>query len=134
MSALGQKQTYAAHNGMSALPPIATSIAFFGMSGLGRDALPRQGESHRAPTNHGLRREKDRAYAPLRMPIMGSSDSSIPSVSWPGRNSNFFSAAALLGTTLSIVKTPRSATFRSFGQGFVGSFVGSPAAASCALR
>jgi hypothetical protein len=27
MSALGQKQTYAPHNGMSALPPIATTKA-----------------------------------------------------------------------------------------------------------
>src|SRR5262245_33132382 len=36
MSALGQKRTYAAQNGMSALPPIATSIAFFGMSALGQ--------------------------------------------------------------------------------------------------
>jgi hypothetical protein len=27
MSALGQKQTYAPHNGMSALPPIATAKA-----------------------------------------------------------------------------------------------------------
>jgi hypothetical protein len=34
MSALGQKQTFAAQKGMSALPPIATSIAFFGMSAL----------------------------------------------------------------------------------------------------
>src|SRR5262249_32905261 len=34
MSALGQKQTYAVQHGMSALPPIATSIAFFGMSAL----------------------------------------------------------------------------------------------------
>jgi len=34
MSALGQKQTFAVHNGMSALPPMATSIAFFGMSAL----------------------------------------------------------------------------------------------------
>src|SRR5262249_22201122 len=33
MSALGQKQTYAAQYGMSALPPKATSIAFFGISG-----------------------------------------------------------------------------------------------------
>jgi len=30
MSALGQKRTYAVQNGMSALPPIATSIASFG--------------------------------------------------------------------------------------------------------
>jgi hypothetical protein len=30
MSALGQKQTYAAQNGMSALPPIATAKADFG--------------------------------------------------------------------------------------------------------
>src|SRR5262245_54420922 len=36
MSALGQKQTYAVQNGMSVLPPIATSIAFFGMSALGQ--------------------------------------------------------------------------------------------------
>jgi hypothetical protein len=35
MSALGQKRTYAVQNGMSALPPIATSIAFFGKSALG---------------------------------------------------------------------------------------------------
>src|SRR5262245_47226415 len=35
MSALGQKQTFAVQDGMSALPPIATSIAFFGMSALG---------------------------------------------------------------------------------------------------
>jgi hypothetical protein len=32
MSALGQKQTCAVHQPMSALPPIATLIAFFGMS------------------------------------------------------------------------------------------------------
>ena len=32
MSALGQKQTCALQNGMSALPPIATSIAYFGMA------------------------------------------------------------------------------------------------------
>jgi hypothetical protein len=36
MSALGQKQTYAVHKAMSALPPIATSIAYFGMSALGQ--------------------------------------------------------------------------------------------------
>jgi hypothetical protein len=30
MSALGQKQTFAVQKGMSALPPIATSIAHFG--------------------------------------------------------------------------------------------------------
>src|SRR5262249_54813237 len=36
MSALGHKQTCAVQNGMSALPPIATSIAFFGMSALGQ--------------------------------------------------------------------------------------------------
>src|SRR5262249_5309097 len=34
MSALGQKQTYAPQKAMSALPPIATSIAFFGVSPL----------------------------------------------------------------------------------------------------
>src|SRR5262249_22636032 len=36
MSALGQKQTFALHQPMSALPPIATSIAFFGMSAMGQ--------------------------------------------------------------------------------------------------
>jgi hypothetical protein len=36
MSALGQKRTCAVQKDMSALPPIATSIAFFGMSALGR--------------------------------------------------------------------------------------------------
>ena len=36
MSALGQKQTYAVHQPMSALPPIATSIAFFSMCALGQ--------------------------------------------------------------------------------------------------
>ena len=36
MSALGQKQTIALQKGMSALPPIATSIAFFDMSALGQ--------------------------------------------------------------------------------------------------
>jgi hypothetical protein len=36
MTALGQKQTFALHQPMSALPPIATSIAFFGMSALGQ--------------------------------------------------------------------------------------------------
>jgi hypothetical protein len=36
MSALGQKQTFALQNVMSALPPIATSIAFFGVSALGQ--------------------------------------------------------------------------------------------------
>jgi len=34
VSALGHKQTYAVQNGMSALPPIATLIAFFSMSAL----------------------------------------------------------------------------------------------------
>ena len=32
MSALGQKQTFAVQKGMSALPPIATLIAHFGVS------------------------------------------------------------------------------------------------------
>jgi|GEM_PF-4888533 hypothetical protein len=36
MSALGQKPTYALQQAMSALPPIATSIAIFGMSALGQ--------------------------------------------------------------------------------------------------
>jgi hypothetical protein len=38
MSALGQKRTCAAHKLISALPPIATLIAFFGMSVLGQKA------------------------------------------------------------------------------------------------
>ena len=33
-SALGQKQTFAVHQPMSALPPIATLIAYFGMSAM----------------------------------------------------------------------------------------------------
>src|SRR5215510_15671498 len=40
MSALGQKRTCALHQRMSALPPIATSIAFFGMSALGQKRTP----------------------------------------------------------------------------------------------
>jgi hypothetical protein len=36
MSALGQKPTYAPQKAMSALPPIATLIASFGMSALGQ--------------------------------------------------------------------------------------------------
>jgi hypothetical protein len=36
MSALGQKQTYAVQKGVSALPPIATLIAYFGMSARGQ--------------------------------------------------------------------------------------------------
>jgi len=36
MSALGQKPTYALQQAMSALHPIATSIAFFGISALGQ--------------------------------------------------------------------------------------------------
>jgi hypothetical protein len=35
---------------------------------------------------------------------------------------------------LSMVKTPSSTSLRLFGQGIVGSFVESPAVASCALR
>jgi len=35
-SALGQKQTCAVHYTMSALPPIATLIAHFGMSAMGQ--------------------------------------------------------------------------------------------------
>src|SRR5262249_5756598 len=97
---------------------------------------PESGQSNllRAVQDHGLRRENDKAYAPSRMSIKGSSDSSIPSVSWPSRKSNFFSASALSGTTLSTVKTPSSATLRSSGQATDGSLVESPAAASCAFR
>jgi hypothetical protein len=36
MSALGHKRTFALQNLMSALPPIATSIAFLGMSAKGQ--------------------------------------------------------------------------------------------------
>jgi hypothetical protein len=61
-------------------------------------SISRSARNPRIPrtTNYGLRRENDSAYAPFRMSIKGSSDSAIPSVSWPGRNSNFFSASALL--------------------------------------
>jgi hypothetical protein len=42
MSALDQKQTCAVQKVMSALPPIATSIAFFGMSALGQKRTSEQ--------------------------------------------------------------------------------------------
>ena len=82
----------------------------------------------------GLRRENDTAYAPLRTSISGSSDGSIPSMSWPGRNTNVFCASALLATALSIVSVPRSTTLRSSGHGYGGSLGELPGAASCALR
>src|SRR5262245_20600625 len=41
MSTLGHKQTYALHQPMSALPPIATSIAFIGISALGKKRTSR---------------------------------------------------------------------------------------------
>src|SRR5262249_2475346 len=41
VSALGQKQTFAVQKCMSALPPIATSIAFFGMFALGQKRTSR---------------------------------------------------------------------------------------------
>src|SRR6516225_6671793 len=120
--------TAASSNSASILKAIASCLAA---------SIPTPGQPAiraLATTNYGLRRENERAYAPFRMSIKGSSDSSIPSVSWPGRNSNFFSTSALLGTALSIVNTPSSTTLRSFGQGVVGSFVESSTPASCALR
>jgi hypothetical protein len=39
MSALGQKPTFAPQQVMSALPPIATSIAIFGMSAIHRSMI-----------------------------------------------------------------------------------------------
>jgi hypothetical protein len=39
MSALGQKQTCAPQQAMSALAPIATSIAFFGMSAWAKSGI-----------------------------------------------------------------------------------------------
>ena len=47
--------------------------------------LPESEQSNllRAVQDHGLRQENDKAYAPSRRSIKGSSDSSIPSVSWP---------------------------------------------------
>jgi hypothetical protein len=42
MPALGHKQTFAMHQVMSALPPIATLIAFFGISDLGHKRTPGQ--------------------------------------------------------------------------------------------
>ena len=44
MSALGQTQTFAAQNGMSALPPISTSIAF----------LPKAFQEEKPDTLHGV--------------------------------------------------------------------------------
>src|SRR5262245_17405487 len=46
MSALGQKQTFALHPPMSALPPIATLIAFFGVSPLGQKRTFRHSLDH----------------------------------------------------------------------------------------
>jgi hypothetical protein len=43
MSALGHKQTFALQNVMSALPPIATLIAYFGM--LAKDHKPTKSPS-----------------------------------------------------------------------------------------
>jgi hypothetical protein len=45
MSALGQKQTFTVQKGMSALPPIATLIAHFGMSAMGQKRTFRAGAS-----------------------------------------------------------------------------------------
>ena len=46
MSALGQKQTYAVQNGMSALPPIATSIAYLGMGVLKLGGVGASSDQH----------------------------------------------------------------------------------------
>jgi len=52
MSALGQKRTCALQNIMFALPPIATSIAFFGMSsGLSFHSLDRSGNKRQFDLN-----------------------------------------------------------------------------------
>jgi hypothetical protein len=56
----------------------------------------------------GLRRENETAYAALRTSISGSSDCSIPSVSWPGRKNNVFWTFALFATVRSIVSAPSS--------------------------
>src|SRR5262245_40763427 len=59
MSALGQKQTCTLHQPMSALPPIATSTAFFGMSALGQKrthAAQQRGSLFDHFVGHHLRR------------------------------------------------------------------------------
>src|SRR5262245_2874799 len=51
MSALGHKRTYAVHQPMSALPPIATSIAQFGMLGHKRSFDDLIGSQEKRPWN-----------------------------------------------------------------------------------
>src|SRR5262249_21203143 len=57
MSALGQKQTFAVQKGMSALPPITTSIAFFGMSALGQKRTFRHSLDYRVSKGQKLIRD-----------------------------------------------------------------------------
>src|SRR5262249_14263468 len=59
MSAKGQKQTCAVQKGMSALPPIATSIAVFGMSALGQNRT--FGQARITPAPQIRRRTQPRA-------------------------------------------------------------------------
>jgi hypothetical protein len=58
MSALGQKRTFAPQKVMSAVPPIATLIAFFGMSGLDHKRT-----SHRL-FDHSSARSAGKAWLP----------------------------------------------------------------------
>ena len=55
--------------------------AIWTLSGIAPRFSERTPSACSSPTDHGLRRENDRAYAPFRTSIKGSSDSSIPSVS-----------------------------------------------------
>ena len=84
MSALGQKRTYAVQNAMSALPPIATSIALFGMSALSQKrtfGFHSITSSARARSCDGIAMPSD--FAVLRLMISsnltGSSTGSSPS-------------------------------------------------------
>src|SRR5262245_49852155 len=85
MSALGQKQTFALHQHMSALPPIATSIAFFDMSALGQKRTSRAysiNSSARPISVFGMLIPS--AFAVLRLII-----SSTFADCWTGRSEGF---------------------------------------------
>ena len=88
---------------------------------------------HVAPTR-GFRRENDRRRRQLRKSISGSSDTSMPSVSCPGEEQQSLLRFCAVLLALVIVNLPSSTTVRCSGHALVGSIVGSPGAASCALR
>jgi len=63
MSALGHKRTYAVQKVMSALPPIATSIAFFGVSAWAKSGHLGQLRPFRG--QHGRARQNDPDFGEL---------------------------------------------------------------------